>query len=309
MYNSIPLMVSIAKNYLSERMDALLENEDLKIVINPKGAELKSVVNKHTGLEYMWSGDPAYWGKTSPILFPIVGALKNGSYLFDGKSYSLTRHGFAREEVFQIEEQQDDRIVFALTSTPALQEKYPFDFVLLVKYQLVADQLNVTYEVKNNDDQSMYFSIGGHPAFKVPLVNGTTYEEYYLQFDRMESAGRWPVSPEGLIKNQPVPFLKDTSTLKLTHELFKEDALVFKNLQSTKISIRSDVHQHGLDFSFKGFPYLGLWAAKNADFVCIEPWCGIADSESHNGQLVSKEGIVRLARQDEWSCSWKVRFY
>ena len=287
----------------------VLENDDLRIVINPKGAELKSVVNKRTGLEYMWGGDPAFWGKTSPILFPIVGTLKNDSYLFEGKSYSLTRHGFARDAVFQTKDRKDNLIVFSLTSTPASREKYPFDFELLVKYQVVADQLEVTYEVKNADNKSMYFSIGGHPAFKTPLVNGTAYEEYYLHFDQKENAERWPISPEGLIKSQSVPFFKDTSILKLTRTLFKDDALVFKQLQSTKISIRSDVHQHGLDFFFERFPFLGIWAAKNADFVCIEPWCGIADSESHDQQLISKEGIVKVDTNNHWARSWKVRFY
>lgn len=290
-------------------MDVFLENDFLNVGIREKGAELKSVKSKETGLEYMWSGDPAFWGKTSPILFPIVGTLKNDTYLFKGKSYTLARHGFARDSMFQLAEQQKDHAIFSLVSTDTSRKNYPFDFELHVVYTLADDNLEVTYGVRNTGHEAMWFSIGGHPAFKVPIVEGSTYADHYLEFNEKENLARWPISAQGLIKEEPAPLLTNSAILKLNHDLFKEDALVFKNLKSKKVSIKSAAHHHGLEFTFEGFPYLGLWAAKNADFVCIEPWCGIADSVLHDQQLETKEGIMKISGGESWRRTWKVRFY
>jgi galactose mutarotase-like enzyme len=286
-----------------------LENDVLKIEVEAKGAELKSIRNKTTDVEYLWSGDPAFWGKTSPILFPIVGTLKKDTFLFNGKSYSLPRHGFARDSVFEIADSKNDRAVFILRSNAASLQKYPFKFEFEIQYRLVNDFMEVTYNVKNSGDGVMYFSVGGHPAFKIPLTDDSTYEDYHLEFDSVEDAPRWPISPEGLIQEKPVSFFKDTSILPLTRSLFNDDALVFKRLKSSKVSIKSSSHAHGVDFDFKGFPFLGIWAARSADFVCIEPWCGIADSVSHDQHLESKEGIEMLEANASWSRTWKVRFY
>ncbi|HZI25663.1 MAG TPA: aldose 1-epimerase family protein, partial [Chryseolinea sp.] len=274
-------------------MNVTLESDQLKIQVHPKGAELKSVFHKHTGLEYMWNADPAFWAKTSPILFPIVGTLKSDTYLFQGKSYTLSRHGFARDATFELEKHEPDRAIFLLRSTSTSYEKFPFNFELRVTYTIVQNVLEVAYDVNNIDADDMYFSIGGHPAFKVPLTKDTTYEDYYLEFNRIESISRWPISDKGLIEIKPLPMVMNSSILKLTRDLFNEDALVFKNLQSDKVSLKSSTHTHGLEFSYTGFPYLGIWAANKADFVCIEPWCGIADAVSHDQQLISKEGIER----------------
>ena len=289
-------------------MNVSVENDYLKVGITDKGAELKSVINKRLGLEYMWSGDPAFWGKTSPVLFPIVGTLKKDTFLYEGKSYSLSRHGFARDAVFQIAEQKKDFLIFSLLSTNTSKEKYPFDFELRITYRVVKDILEVTYDVRSTGN-ILYFSLGAHPAFKVPLITGSVYEDHYLEFNVKETSARWPISAEGLIKDKPVPLLKNTSTLKLTRTLFNEDALVFKDLRSNQISIKSEAHDHGLNFYFEEFPYMGIWAAKNADFVCIEPWCGIADSILHDQQLVSKEGIVKLGAGETWQRTWKIQPY
>jgi galactose mutarotase-like enzyme len=290
-------------------MESVIENDFLKVKIKSKGAELISVVNKDTGLEYMWGADPAFWGKTSPILFPIVGTLKEDTFLFDEQKYSLPRHGFARDEEFAVEEKQNDQVTFLLTSTEASLKKYPFAFELRVQYHLEDNFLFVTYEVNNTGEDAMYFSIGGHPAFKVPLANGTRYEDYYLEFNKTENAGRWPITKEGLIAEKPTALLSNTNKLPLTRELFQQDAIVLKNLKSDRVSLKSDKSAQGLEFYFKGFPYLGIWAQKGADFVCIEPWCGIADSTAHNQELIEKEGIEEIEPGDSWTEGWKVKFY
>ena len=290
-------------------MIVTLENNLLKVEIKSKGAELCSVFKKDNGLDYMWSGDPAVWGKTSPVLFPIVGTLKNNTYFYNDKPYTLSRHGFARDAEFEILEQEPQKASFVLKDSETSFANYPFHFELILTYELDNDLLKTNYEVRNTGTGNMYFSLGAHPAFKVPLTTGTTYEDYYLQFDHVENAGRWPISNEGLIQDTPLNFFNNSSRINLSHTLFRDDALVFKHLQSHKISLITDLNSRGLDFCFEEFPYLGLWAAKGGDFVCIEPWCGIADSIDHDQQLIRKEGIEILASNNPWKRKWQVCFF
>jgi galactose mutarotase-like enzyme len=181
-----------------------LENNFLIVKIKPKGAELNSVFNKLTKLEYMWSGDPKVWGKTSPVLFPIVGQLRNNIYLYKDNAWSLPRHGFARDMEFTIDEQNESEVVFCLTDSESSLQKYPFRFTLLMKYVLREESLQVIYTVKNNNEDPMYFSLGAHPAFKVPLIEGTSYNDYYLLFNHDENFMRWPISPEGTIETTAI---------------------------------------------------------------------------------------------------------
>lgn len=288
-----------------------IENEYLKIEIHPKGAELQSIYNKKLSLEYMWSADPAVWGKKSPVLFPIVGALKNDTYYFENKAYQLSRHGFARDMDFTVTDQTASSITFTLTRNDATFEKYPFQFRFDVIYSIKNKQLQVTYRVVNKGEvnQKLYFSVGGHPAFRLPLLPGTAYTDYYLEFNKVENAGRWLISREGLIEAGSTALLNNTQKLPLAKELFYKDAIVLKQLRSDKVKLVSNTIGELFEFDFTGFPYLGIWAAKDADFICIEPWCGIADSVSTNQQLTEKEGINVLDSTDQFERSWKVTVY
>ena len=284
-----------------------LKNQTLTIKINPKGAELISLFNEETQTEYMWSADANFWGKSSPVLFPIVGALKDNLYHFEGKTYHLPRHGFAREREFLVENSTDESVTFLLTHDEETLKIYPFAFEFRLKYELHENCLSVTYSVKNMDHKTMYFSVGGHPAFAVPLSADTNYENYYLEFNKTENFQRWGLVEGGLIANNSTDFLLNTNRLALTKELFYKDAIVFKNLQSDEVTLKSDKTNRQLKFDFKGFPYLGIWAAKDANFVCIEPWFGIADSENHSQELTEKEGIIALAVNEIFETTWRVR--
>jgi len=286
-----------------------LSNDFLVVTISAKGAELQNLIHTRSGLEYMWRGDPAFWGKKSPVLFPIVGGLKDNTYQYKGKSYSLGRHGFARERDFIVTNQTANSIQFTLEADAKSLEVYPFDFRFSVIYTLDQNKLTVTYLVENKGTESMYFSVGAHPAFALPLVAGTDYMDYYLSFNHLETSGKWPLSPEGLIKKMPDPFLINTKRLPLTKELFYGDALVFKDLVSDSISILSDKTKHGLQISYDNFPYMGIWSAKNADFVCIEPWCGIADSVDASGDITEKEGINTLSPNESFTRSWVIEVF
>lgn len=286
-----------------------IQNNELSVAIASKGAELQSIIHKDFGLEYLWSGDSAYWAKKSPVLFPIVGGLKNNSYSYQGNTYHLPRHGFARDMIFTVTAKQEDEITFTLLSTKETFAKYPFQFSFSVNYSLHKNKINVTYTIENTGGKIMLFSVGAHPAFKLPLIEGTEFEDYYLQFSSLENAGCWPLSADGLIENFTIPVLENTVKLPLVKSLFYEDALVFKHLQSNCISILSNKTTHGLNVIFNGFPYMGIWNAKSADFICIEPWCGIADSVTASGSLVDKEGINPLSPAQIFARTWIIELF
>ncbi|RZK58339.1 MAG: aldose 1-epimerase family protein, partial [Pedobacter sp.] len=252
-----------------------IENEHIIASFSPKGAELQSIKGTDSQTEYMWSGNPDFWGKFSPILFPIVGAIKDESYQFEGKNYHLPRHGFARDMEFDYHHINEQEIVFTLKHSETTLKVYPFEFTLSVRYKIHGASLCCTYEVSNPSANKLLFSIGAHPAFAAPLNKQGVYTNYYLQFNKDEEITFHHIV-DNLISDQTTTIKLKEGKLPLTHELFYDDALVIKDLKSDSISLLNTKNYNGLDFHFKDFPYFGIWAAKDADFVCLEPWCGIA---------------------------------
>jgi galactose mutarotase-like enzyme len=285
-----------------------LSNNVLSIKVAPRGAELQSIYSKVTGIEYLWQAGPE-WPKSSPVLFPIVGELKNNTYQHEGKTYQLNRHGFAREMDFELADQTDNSLTFLLQSNPETLKLYPFTFNFRVKYTLHSNMLEVTFQVQNTGDNTMFASVGAHPAFNIPLVKDTAYDDYLLVFNKAEQADSWPLSGEGLIAEKATPFLENTVSLPLKKELFIKDAIVFKSLQSTSITLVSNKTKHGIKVRFGGFPYMGIWAAKGADFVCIEPWCGIADGVEATGNLADKEGIHSIPSHGIFERSYSIELF
>jgi galactose mutarotase-like enzyme len=281
---------------------------DLSVGICRKGAELRSLKHATTGIEYIWQANPDFWGKHSPVLFPIVGSLKNDKYFFDGETYALPRHGFARDKVFDAHQINDTEVVFTLEEDEVTLKAYPFTFRLQLKYRLDENGLSCTYLVHNPSETTLWFSVGGHPAFNVPLTPDTTYDDYYLVFNEVEPLKRWHLQ-DGLISNETSVLETTNGTLNLRPSLFYSDAIVLKNLKSTQVSLGCHKHVHGVHFDFSGFPYLGIWAAKDAPFICIEPWCGHADTVGHNQQLTEKPGIEMLRAGEYWERKWSVEVF
>lgn len=281
-----------------------IENECLSIKVAAKGAELQSMLNRANGVEYIWNGDPAFWGKHSPLLFPIVGTLKENTYYYRNKAFNLSRHGFAREKDFTLHKQSADELCFFLKSSIDTIQNYPFDFELQVSYKLDKASLIVCYNVSNTGKDPMYFSIGGHPAFRLPIFSGDSYGNYVIRFSKKETVDKWMVTSDGLIDDVSEPFLKNDNQLILSKSLFYKDAIVLKDLKSDHLKLLSAKTGEGFQFDFCGFPYLGIWAAKDADFVCIEPWCGIADGVNTNQQLQDKEGIISLQPNENFKRNW-----
>ncbi|RZK72527.1 MAG: aldose 1-epimerase family protein [Pedobacter sp.] len=284
-----------------------LENDFIKVGFSDRGAELQSLDSKTSKINYLWNGNSEFWGKHSPVLFPIVGGLKENTYFYEGIEYNLSRHGFARDHKFEYEIVSGKEILFTLKSSAETIKSYPFDFELRLRYVLEGQKISCSYEVKNpSSEKNLLFSIGGHPAFSTPIDNQTEYSDYYLDFDGDTELIYHKLEGD-LISARTEVIKLENGKLNLSRALFENDALVFKTLKSKRISIKNDKNEaYQLDFSFNGFPYFGIWAAKGADFVCLEPWCGIADVVEHNRELVSKEGIMTLPANQDWKRTWAV---
>lgn len=263
-----------------------IANQFLTAQIKHTGAELCSLKD-NSNREYIWNGNPEFWGKHSPVLFPIVGTLQNNTYQYNDAQYQLSRHGFAREMEFELIDKQENCAVFSLIASQTTKEKYPFDFDLHLIYTLDGKSLKIEYKVFNYGEIKMPFSIGAHPAFDLP----GDFENYSLVFEKEEPLNYYLLE-EGLISDKTNELSLDKNELHLNHKLFENDALVFKNIASKSITIL-EKSKPFLKVSCADFPDLGIWTP-NAPFICIEPWFGYSDTVNKFGNLFEKEGIQLL---------------
>ncbi len=282
------------------KLTATLSNSILTIAINSKGAELISIQNNLTKREYIWEGNPEYWGKHSPILFPVVGTLKNNAYQLNGQNYTLPRHGFARDCEFEIISQEAHKIIFSLQENTASLAVYPFAFELQVSYALIENELVVGYLIRNKSQSTMPFSIGGHPAFA--LKNAFT--DYSLLFEKEENLISYPLEND-LISDKTAIVQLQQNELPLRYSLFEKDALVFKSMASKQIQLLEN-NVPILHFKYPDFPHFGIWTKVGAPFICLEPWLGYADTVAANGNLMEKEGITLLEANSEKEISFSV---
>lgn len=291
-------------------MEHSLENELLQIRVKEDGAELSSLQHKGNGLEYLWQADPAVWARHAPILFPVVGKLKDNTYHYEGKSYFMGQHGFARDLSWEREASAADQLVFLLREAAQTLQKYPFSFELRTIYNLEKDTLSVTYEVKNTNEVEMPFSIGAHPGFRCPLQEGEVYEDYYLEFEKQEAFSR-QLLKDGLRTGNSRPvLLQNERQLPLSTTLFESDAIVLEGVTSSWLDLRSRNHAHGLRFFIEGFPYLGIWTKPgNREFICLEPWHGVADRQEGQADIRQKEGIHILPAGDSFRCQFKISLF
>lgn len=267
-------------------MTTSISNNFLSAKINSKGAELFSL--KTNNQEYIWEGNPDFWGKHAPVLFPIVGTLKNNSYQINEKNYKLSRHGFARDMTFELIEKTENSATFSIQSSEETLKVYPFEFELQIQYLLEEKKLSTSYKVINKSQFQIPFSIGAHPAF---ALNGN-FEDFEIQFEKDEPLA-YSLLENDLISNQTKTLEKQNGVVPLNYKLFENDALIFKNLASKSLSILKNKTPL-LKVDFQGFPHLGIWTKKDAPFLCIEPWYGYSDTNDSTGNLFEKEGIQLL---------------
>jgi galactose mutarotase-like enzyme len=264
-----------------------LTNSTISAQIKTLGAELCSLKD-FSNREFIWEGNPVYWGKHSPVLFPIVGTLNNNTFIHNTKEYKLSRHGFAREMEFELIEKTENSATFSIQSNSDTLKNYPFQFELQIQYTLLNRSLEISYTVINKDKFEIPFSIGAHPAFALP----SNFEDYNLDFEKVEPL-EYTLLENDLVSKQTKKIHTDTNRVPLTYELFKRDALIFKKLQSNSLTI-IEKEKPILKVHFENFPNLGIWTKMGAPFICFEPWFGYSDTTESNGNLFEKEGIIAL---------------
>lgn len=290
-----------------------LQNEELIVRINKEGAELSSVVDRKSDYEFIWQGDEEYWGRHAPVLFPIVGRLKDHKYEYKGKTYEMSQHGFARDRVFKLEDSNANSALFSLTYDEETLKSYPFEFKLFIRYLLNGNSLTIDYEVINlSNSKEMYYSIGGHPAFNV----SQTEEEGNIDFDEIffeiypdRPYKKIPISDEGFTQLHKIEQVK-AERKELKHEDFKDDALVYEILNQSEIVLRDEAENVEIRLKPNRMEYLGIWSPypKKAGFICLEPWTGFADSERATGKLEEKNEVSFLNINEKMSHEYTITF-
>lgn len=280
-------------------MNYTIKNENIIASINSFGAQLNSLKKQNDDLEYIWHADEKYWARSSPILFPIVGKLRDNEFIYKNKTYSMNQHGFARDNVFKVIANRDDFVKFKLSSSKNTLEKYPFEFDLYLSYEVKDTRLTVHYEVENRTNDTMYFSIGAHPAFNWPLDNEQK-DECYLELN-INGTNRYFLE-DGLLSNST---FMNCEKIYLSEELFLDDALVF-NDEISEVIYKNSKNDKFVKMNFNDFSHLGIWSKPNAPFLCIEPWHGVADTTCHNKHLQDKLGILSLGAKETFRSSYSI---
>ena len=270
----------------------------LEIKTKKSGAELTSI--KLNGIEKLHQGQ-SHWKRHAPILFPIVGQLKNGKTIINNNEYEMSQHGFARDMEFE----EIEANKFLLKSSEETLAKFPFKFELYVQYKINGNELKTTYTVINKDNKKMYFGLGGHPAIICEYSTG----DYQIQFNQKEDTIEFMQLENGLISNEKASNILKNNSIDLLPDTFENDAIIMKNLKSNKVTLfNKKEKQKILEFDFTGFPYLAFWSKKGAPFVCIEPWHNTTDKIDSNGKFEDKENILKLEPEQEFKCSYKIKF-
>ena len=284
-----------------------VKNKNFEVSVKKNGAELCSFKSLETNTEYIWKADPEVWAAHAPNLFPIIGCLKDGAFLYQGKEYACPKHGFVRKnDNVSFLDQTESSLTFGLKYSEETLKVYPFQFEFQIKFILDNNKLIVEHKITNHGDNIMLFSLGAHPGFTCPIHDGEKYSDYYIEFEKSENAPTWQVLENGLIGNQPLPIFDEPTKINLHSQIFKNDALVFKNLNSSKVSLKSKKSNQVVSMQFEDFPYLGIWAKPNAKYVCIEPWLGIADSFDTDRNFENKEGLLSLEAKKSYKASYSI---
>jgi len=284
-----------------------IKNKNFQVSVKNEGAELSSFKSLKTNIEYIWKADPEVWSAHAPNLFPIIGCLKEDSFLYQGKDYACPKHGFIRKNnKISLLEQSENSLTFGLKYDDETLKVYPFQFEFQIRFLLEGNKLTLIHKVTNHGDDTMFFSLGGHPGFTCPIYENEEYSDYYLEFEKPETALTWEVMENGLIGKETKPAFDEPTKIKLHPQIFKEDALVFKNLNSSVVSLKSKKSSQVISVEFGDFPYLGIWAKPKAPYVCIEPWLGIADSYDADRNLENKEAILRLESKKGFTATYSI---
>lgn len=275
--------------------------------IDTLGGQLVSLRDLH-GTEYLWQGDPRYWKGQAPILFPIVGGLRDGKASIGDKVCEMPRHGLARTRQFKRLSSRTDAAAFQLRADDSTKSVYPFDFVLTVSYELADHSITQLFTIENAGEGEMPFCLGLHPGFNIPLDKEEQFTDYVLSFETEETCDSPVLDPDTglLLTGRRRPVLENSRQLRMDHDLFREDALVLESLRSRTVSLYSTVSGRGVEMSFDGFDYFGVWQPQDAPFVCLEPWTGTATCDNEDDIFAHKRGMKLLKPGESCQLSCKV---
>jgi galactose mutarotase-like enzyme len=276
-----------------------IENEQLKVAVNEKGAELSSIYNKDAKFDYIWNGD--IWPKHAPVLFPAIGRSNEDSYLINGKTYEMPQHGFVSDYVFDVAEKTATSVTLKFADNAETFKFYPFHFELFITFSLQADKLDLNFEVKNLNDETLSFSLGSHPAFNVPLNAEGTFDDYKLTFETANDKIEYYdiVKTPNPYRSGKVNELATSKVVPLNHDMFEKGLIIVKNdLQG--ITLSSEKSAHSVHLTLDEFNYFTLWTKEgaNADFLCLEPFYGMPDVAGDKRELATKEANYLLAAKE-----------
>lgn len=290
-------------------MEFVLNKGALTATVTDLGGELISM--KRDGREYIWTGDPAYWNGHNPILFPVIGFLKNGKTCFDGIEYAIPKHGYARKSQFTLVDQSDDSITLAMTDNAATREGYPFAFRFEVTHKLSDNGFTTSFRIDNKSDKEMPFMIGGHTGFCLPFTDGCSFSDHALIFQQNEHDTTLLEAVGGQLIEDPIgipDYMGGSDRIALDYSLFDKDALILKGLTSRKVKL-CDRYGKGVEMDFNGFDLLGIWTptGKESPFLCIEPWNGVNAFLNEDAEFSDKPHIRKLLPKDSYTVSYSVK--
>ena len=288
-------------------MEHTIQNRFLRITVSEQGAELRSILGAD-GTEYLWQGDPAYWSDRALNIFPYVARLTDGCYELDGSLHRMQIHGIAPYKDFTLIYRDEIQMTFELAADAQTHGEYPRDFRFRIRYALAENVLRITYEVENRDSRTMYFGLGGHPGFNVPLTPGRKFEDYRLRFREICSPERIGFTEDCFLNGEDVPFpLQEEKLLPLSHDLFDDDAIVLRNI-CREVTLESEGDPHSVTVRFPGMPYLGLWhwPKTDAPYICLEPWCSLPSSAGKVTVFEQQPDLLRLAPGQSYENVWTI---
>lgn len=283
-----------------------IANELIEATIESLGAELSSLRRLDTGVDYLWGGDARFWAGHAPVLFPIVCAARNGEIQVGGKAHKIGNHGFVRKTAFELVESARDRAVLRLASSDASLAMYPYRFALSLTYTLVGATLRTTFTVENTDRGPIDFQLGTHAGFNCPIGGEGSFGDHYLEFEQDEELTRLFMNADNVLVPGRSEKVLSGRILPLTHALFHQGALVFRDVRSTSIALRSRVSARSVVVRHDKLPYLGLWQPRDAPFVCIEPWHGIADRADVSREFRDREMTIALDPGGRYECWYSI---
>ncbi len=284
-------------------MEYTLKSGNIQIGINSRGAEQEHLI--YNGKDYMRVRDE-FWNRKAPVLFPIVGKLRDLKTYIDGKLYSMNQHGFARDLEFTLESKSDNKLTFISIYSDDTLKMYPYKYNLRISYEIEGNTLKVRFEVVNKGKDKMYFNIGGHPGFRLPMYDNEKFEDYKVVFEEEESFDAPTVNMENgtLDFNNTIPY-KNIKEIKLDYKYFEIDAIVAPHLKSRSVKLVNKKGK-GIKFSYVGFNTLAIWTKPNAPFVCLEPWQGYADHSDSDYNFIKKDDIVSLKYNESYECGYNI---